>query len=180
MRLIRAIITAAATAAIAAIPAAHAKSKPKGPVPVEAGMYGKWTAYHYKTKRGPVCYMVSKPVKQSASRKNIKRDPAFFLVTHRPGEKVRGEVNTIIGYTFKKDSTVRLKIDGKSFTLFTTGDGAWSEGPAVDRKIVAAMKAGKTMTVTGTSARGTRTTDTYDLSGVSAALKKIGELCKMR
>jgi len=58
--------------------------------------------------------------------------------------------------------------------------GAWSEGPATDRRIVAAMKAGRTMTVTGISSRGTRTVDTYDLTGVTAALKKIGELCKMR
>ena len=148
--------------------------------PVAAGTFGKWTAYHYKTKKGPVCYIVGQPVKSTASRKNIKRDPAFFLVTHRPGEKVRGEVNTIIGYTFRKNAPVELKVDGTRFTLYSTGDGAWSEGPKTDRKIVAAMKAGRKMTVTGISARGTKTVDTYDLTGVSAALKKIGELCKIR
>ncbi len=165
-------------AAVAAL--ALAATAAQAQEPQEAGTFGKWTAYHYTTKKGPVCYIVSRPVKSEASRKNIRRDPAYFLVTHRPGEKVRGEINTIIGYTFKKGAPVTLKIDGTTFTLFSTGDGAWSEGPATDRKIVAAMKAGRTMTVTGTSSRGTRTVDTYDLTGVTAALKKIGELCKMR
>jgi invasion protein IalB len=148
--------------------------------PVEAGTFGKWTAYHYKTKKGPVCYIVSRPVESTASRKNIKRDQAFFIVTNRPGAKVRGEVNAIIGYTFKKGVPAKLRIDNTSFTLFTTGDGAWSEGPAVDRKIVAAMKRGKTMSVAGVSSRGTKTLDTYDLTGVTAAIKAIDGLCKRK
>ncbi|MFO1120388.1 MAG: invasion associated locus B family protein [Rhodospirillales bacterium] len=48
---------------------------------------------------------------------------------------------------------------------------------AVDRAIVAAMKAGKAMIVRGTSARGTLTTDTYSLSGFSAALAAIDKAC---
>ena len=35
------------------------------------------------------------------------------------------------------------------------------------------MKKGKVLTVTGASARGTKTTDTYSLSGISAALAAI-------
>jgi hypothetical protein len=39
------------------------------------------------------------------------------------------------------------------------------------------MRAGSTMVVKGTSARGTRTTDTYSLKGVSAALDAIDKAC---
>ncbi len=153
------------------------------PTPKVAGTFGDWTAYHYRTKKGPVCYIVSQPKKSEAFRggrklARVNRDPAYFLVTHRPADKVRGEVNTIIGYRFKPNSTVKLEIDGNTFTLFTVDDGAWSEGPAADRKIVSAMKRGRTMKVHGTSARGTRTVDTYSLKGVTAALKKIDELCR--
>ena len=153
------------------------------PTPKAAGTFGDWTAYHYRTKKGPVCYIVSQPKKSEAFRggkklAKVNRDPAYFLVTHRPADKVRGEVNTIIGYKFKPNSTVKLEIDGSTFTLFTVDDGAWSEGPAADRKIVNAMRRGRTMKVHGTSARGTRTVDTYSLKGVTAALKKIDELCR--
>ncbi len=150
--------------------------------PQPAGTFGAWTAYHYKTKKGPVCYIVGRPQKSEAFRNGkklakVNRDPAFFLVTNRPADKVRHEVNTIIGYAFKPNTPARLTIDGSTFTLFTVRDGAWSEGPATDRRIVAAMKRGKTMTVTGISRRGTKTVDTYSLKGVTAALKKIDELC---
>ncbi len=173
MKMIRISATAALATALGVATAAAQE-------PVPAGKFGDWTAYSYKTRKGPVCYIVSQPVKSTASRKNIKRDPAFFIVTHRPGDKVKGEVNTIIGYTFRKNAPVKLRIDATDFILYPSGDGAWSEGPATDHKITAAMKAGRTMTVTGVSSRGTRTVDTYSLSGVTAALKKIGELCKVR
>ncbi len=150
------------------------------PKPTEAGTFGDWTAYHYKTKKGPVCYIVSRPVKSEISRKGAKRDPAFFLVTHRPADKVRGEVSAIMGYPLKKNSMPEVEIDGRKFRLFAVGDGAWSESPAADRKIVAAMKKGRTMVVRGVSRRGTRTVDTYSLKGVSAALEKINALCKMK
>jgi hypothetical protein len=46
-----------------------------------------------------------------------------------------------------------------------------------ERRLVAAMKGGSTMIVKGTSARGNLTTDTYSLSGVTAAVNRINQLC---
>ena len=148
--------------------------------PQAAGVFDKWTAYTYKTKKGPVCYIVSQPEKSELSKKGAKRDPVFFLVTHRPGDKVRGEVSTIIGYPFRRNSQPTVEIDGTTFKLFAVGDGAWTDSPAMDRKIVAAMKKGRTMVVKGVSQRGTRSVDTYSLKGVTAALQKIDELCDYR
>ena len=172
MKIMPAIRLLAAVAALgfAALPAAAQEPK-------AVATFESWTAYTYKTKKGPVCYIVSQPQKSEASRQGIKRDPAYFIVTNRPG--VRHEVNTIIGYPFKKGAPVMLTTDdGAKFRLYSSKDGAWSDGPATDRKIVAAMKAGRTMVITGISARGTKTTDTYSLIGVKAALAKIDQLCR--
>lgn len=144
--------------------------------PTSLGEFSDWTAYTYKSKNGPVCYIVSQPKKSEPN--GVSRDPVFFLVTHRPGEKVRNEVNTIIGYPFKKESTASITIGSDSFELFTSGDGAWAESSARDSAIVNAMKAGSSMTVKGTSWRGTDTTDQYSLAGVSAAMEKIDSTCK--
>jgi len=160
--------TAALAAGMAAsLPAAAAE-------PELGGTFNDWAAYSYNTGSGLVCYIVSQP--KTSKPEATRRDPIFFLVTHRPGDKVRNEVNTIIGYPFRKDSQATLSIDGDDFTLFTKGDGAWSD--AKDAAIVAAMKKGKQMQVKGTSQRGTSTVDTYSLSGVQAAMDKIDELCK--
>ena len=53
------------------------------------------------------------------------------------------------------------------------GGGNAAEEPA----LVAAMKGGRSMTVKATSGRGTATSYSYSLSGISAALKQI-ESCK--
>ena len=155
-----------------AIGRAHAQSTE----PVLLGEFNNWAAYTYKAPDTKVCYISSRP--KASEPKTAKRDPAFFLVTHMPGRKVRGEIMTIIGYAFKKDSTVELKVDDAVFELFSNADGAWADTTAAEKKIVDAMRNGKALLLKGTSWRGTETLDTYSLEGVSAALAKIDEACK--
>jgi hypothetical protein len=144
--------------------------------PQQIGTFGDWVAYSYKAADTKVCYVSSSP--KGSEPKTVKRDPAFFLVTHMPGRKVRGEVSTIIGYPFKKETNAELLIDEAKFTLFTNADGAWADTTATEKEIVTAMKSGSTLKVKGTSWRGTQTTDTYSLSGISAALAAIDKACK--
>ena len=144
--------------------------------PTPLGQFGDWAAYTYKTANGKVCYVVSSP--QSSDPKNTKRDPIFFLVTHRPQQNVRDEVSTIIGYPFKKDATVQVTVDDKGYELFTNGDGAWADTAAKDKEIVAALRKGSKLTVKGTSWRGTNTVDSYSLKGVKSAIDKIDDSCK--
>lgn len=144
--------------------------------PTPLGEFKDWAAYTYKTSGGKVCYAVSQP--QASEPKNVKRDPIFFLITHRPGQSVRNEVSTIIGYPFKKDAIVKIAVDEASFDLFTNGDGAWADTSAKDKQIVMAMRKGQTLSVKGTSLRGTATIDTYSLEGLTAALGAIDTACK--
>lgn len=148
----------------------------QGAEPDQLGVFDDWAAYSYKAADTKVCYVSSSP--KGTEPKNVKRDPAFFLVTHMPGRKVKGEVSTIIGYPFKKETNAELTIDDSKFTLFTNADGAWADTAATEKQIVTAMKAGKSLKVKGTSWRGTQTVDTYSLAGISAALAAIDKACK--
>ena len=47
-----------------------------------------------------------------------------------------------------------------------------------DKDIVAAMKRGSRMIVDGVSSRGTKTKDTYSLTGFTSAYKAISNKCK--
>ena len=98
-------------------------------------------------------------------------------MTHRPADKVKGEVSVSTGYTYKEGKDAEAEIEGKKFKLFTRGENAWAYDAAEDKAMVAAMKAGKQLIVRGTSSRGTATTDTYSLSGFSAALAAIDKAC---
>ena len=145
--------------------------------PVSMGTFEDWESFTYQDQGKPVCYVYSTP-KKTESAKKVKRDPVYFLVTNYTGRKVKGQVSTIIGYPFKESSLVTVKIDAASFELYTNGDAAWASAVDVDAAIVKAMKTGKSISVTGTSWKGTETTDTYSLAGIAKALDKIDTACK--
>jgi hypothetical protein len=143
----------------------------------QIGTFKQWNAYTHSEAEGKVCYIASQPSDTKYSSPIKQRDPAFFLVTTRPAANTRNEASTIIGYPFKADSKVIVDVDGQKFTMFTQNDGAWMEDTGQEAALIAAMQSGTKMTVTGTSRRGTEITDTYSLSGVTAALNAIGKEC---
>ena len=143
--------------------------------PKKLGSFKDWQAFTYKAPDSKVCFAFSEP-KSSKSSREAKRGPIRFIVTNYPGRKVQGQISTIIGYPFKDGTTVKLTIDDKTFTLFPVGDTAWAEKDDAD--IVAAMKDGTSLKVAGISWKGTETTDSYSLAGISAAIDEIDSACK--
>ena len=140
------------------------------------GSYGKWRAHTYDDQGSKACYMTSQPVKDEG--KYAKRGDIYVMVTHRPAEKIRDEVSFWAGYDFKQESLVQVAIDGRKFEVFPHQEIAWAPDAESDRKLVAAMKAGNTMVVMGTSQRGTETKDTYSLSGFTKAYNAITQACE--
>jgi hypothetical protein len=140
------------------------------------GQFSRWTAYTYMAGGGKVCYAVTQPTETAP--KGVNRDPVYVFITNRPKEGVRHEVSVITGYPYKEDSKTEIKIGSDTFVMFTKDDGAWMQNAAEESRLIGAMKAGSDMIVSGTSRRGTVTTDTYSLAGVTAALKKIDAECQ--
>jgi hypothetical protein len=146
--------------------------------PVPVGKFSAWAAYTFDDAGGKICYIVSEPTKKDPP--NARRDDIYLLATHRPDAKVFDEVSTIVGYPFEsgyKPSATVSSSGGKSdFEFFSEGDAAWADS-GNEKALIAAMRAGNTIVVKGKSSLGTNTTDTYSLSGVSAALDKINAEC---
>jgi invasion protein IalB len=146
--------------------------------PLEAQLinnFGAWSAFVKSEGSNKVCYIGSTPNKQRGKYK--KRGETYVLVTHRPAEKTRNVVSIKAGYVYKNGSDVTVNIGSQRFSLFTDKDFAWARDKAGDNKLVAAMRAGSLMITTGISGRGTKTTDTYSLSGFTAALNAINKAC---
>ena len=135
-----------------------------------------WAAYSYAGSKGKVCYALSKPKKLEPADRN--HGDVFFFVSTRPGEGVSNEPSLIVGYPFSDGSKVNVDIDGKAFSMFTKGDGAWVENAAEENNLITAMKAGSNMSVSGTSSRGTSTSYTFSLSGVTAAIDLASKACR--
>jgi len=130
------------------------------------------------------CWGVSAP-KETVNMKDgqpaqVRRGDILLFVTFKPG--AQPEVSFTGGYPFAEGSTVGLDISGTKFELAVgTEDAerewAWPANPEDDAKIIAALKSGSSAVLTGRSGRGTETTDTFSLMGVSAALDEAAKRC---
>ncbi len=127
------------------------------------------------------CWSVATPDKtvntdSNGNPKNVTRGRIYLLVFHRPSENIKDLVQFAGGYPFKGGSKVLIEIGGRTFELDTDGENAWPN-PTDDAAIINAMKAGADAVVTGRSARGTVTKDTFSLRGFTAALDEARKRC---
>jgi hypothetical protein len=146
--------------------------------PTSLGVSGAWEAFTYEADGAKVCYVTSAPKKTEASKKGIERGPVHFLITHWPSKKVKAQPSVMSGYKYKDASEVKLSVGEKEFVLYPVDSMAWTDKVETEKAILAAMKSGKDMVVSGTSAKGTTTRDSYSLSGIKAALAAIDSACK--
>jgi hypothetical protein len=170
--------TEPATEAAPAPAAAPAAPMIGGVQPTLLGMYGDWGAYTASPGGKKICFALAKPTNQESVPANRPRDPAYLFVSSRPTEKVKDEVSIIIGYGFKPNSDATLELGGASYAMYTQADGAWIKNAAEEARLVDAMRKGSDVTIKGSSARGTATTDTFSLKGLAPALDKVGEECR--
>lgn len=141
----------------------------------EIGQFKDWTAHSVGTGSNKICYIVSIPTKKQPS--NVNRDGVFFYVTTWAGQNEFAEPSVVTGYPYQPNSTTTISVGSDTFSMFTKGDSAWVADRGNERKLIAAMRKGSAMIVKGTSRRGTVTTDSYSLSGVTAGLTAIGKAC---
>ena len=146
--------------------------------PVEMLVSKDWGAYRYDNNDSRICFVSSVPTKSKGKYNPKNRGDIRVFVSHGPGKAERDVVQVIAGYRYKLQSDVSLTIDGKAFKLFTIEDRAYAESEEDDRRIIVLMRRGSRMTIVGTSSRGTKTTDTYSLSGFTKTKAVIDKTCK--
>jgi len=162
------------TAALCVAAGLVASAATAAAAPKQIGTNGQWEMYVDEEGGSKSCYVSSVPTSQAP--KNLSWNPRFYVMRGATTDG-RLEPSVFAGYTYEEGSQATVSIGSDSFTLFTDKDGAWVEDTGEEAKLVEAMKAGTTMIVKGTSSRGNPTTDTYSLSGVTAALTRIASEC---
>lgn len=147
--------------------------------PIELGKYKSWTALSATSAEGKVCYALGTPA--STLPKKAARDKIYVLISVWPGRGVRDEVQIVPGYLYKEGEAVTAQVGNRRVEFFSRNDGkggsAWVKNVDDELPLVRAMRAGSTMTVNGVSKKGTKTTDTYSLSGIAGALDRAHREC---
>jgi hypothetical protein len=153
---------------------------PAAEAPTLMGSFKAWFVYSVGADRTRVCYALARPA--NSAPKNVRRDPIYILISSWPARGIRNEPSIVPGYPYKDSTTVEVSVGNDKFTLFTqnqgTNGGAWIKSSDDEARLIEAMKRGISMTVTGTSRRGTVTRDEYSLAGLSAALDAIANACR--
>jgi invasion protein IalB len=153
-----------------ALTAGFAAGPAQAQAPTRISENQAWSAFSAVVDGAKTCYIVSVPTdKQPTDRDHGE---VFFMLANHAGE-ASFQPQFKVGYPFKDDSKVTLDIDGKQYMMFTRGDSAWLVNPAEEGAVVESMRNGKSMSLIAFSRRGTQTSYTYSLKGVTASLKDI-------
>ena len=137
--------------------------------------FGDWTAYTVIENKIKRCYIQSTPTRLEPG--SLRHGNVYFFVSIIPELKVKGQPYLKVGYPFQKNSTVSINIGGKTYKMFTEADGAWIAEDSAESELVQSMIDGNTMTVSGVSGRGNKTSYRFSLSGVTKAFAEAKNAC---
>lgn len=166
MRLMRPIILAVALAAPVGAQAQSVRL---------LGDFSDWSAYTTSEGAGKLCFVLSKP-------QDVRPEPegytaSYLYLTHRPGEGISNEFNFVAGYTMAAETPAVVKIGSSAYDLFVEADAAWLEDPAQSEDVAGHMRAGANLVIETTTDAGVAVTETFSLSGVTAASRAIDREC---
>ncbi len=139
--------------------------------PLSALEKGKWSF----VKTDEYCYIGSQAIETDLPPEKKRGD--FYILVYKNIGNPSSIVQIEAGYEYKIEKEIIVKIDKGNYNFYTTKDlpeTAWTDD---DNKVIFAMKKGLKLIVTGESARGTITNDTYTLKGFTASYNKLIEDC---
>lgn len=139
------------------------------------GEFRSWSAYSATEQTGPVCFALTRPTEITPQPDGFTE--AFLYLTNRPSIGVRNELNLVAGFTFAADTPASATVSGQTFELFTDKDAAWLKNPSENDNLAGALRAGSTVVVEGTTDAGIKVSQTYSLSGATAASRAIEGNC---
>jgi len=147
------------------------------------GVFGNWSAFSSGSGSSLTCYALSKP--RATRPATAKRGTAVYLmVSDWPSRKVKAEPQIIYGYQGKENGAAALAVGSDKFTFFIRNNGkegsAWLQQLSDNDRLIAAMHSGVSAVASGTSSKGTKTSDTYSLAGFNDAMAKVHAACDMQ
>jgi invasion protein IalB len=164
-------------------PAAPAAKPPANPTAQATllGQYGDWGAYTASPAGQKVCFALAKPTSSVDVPPNRRTaaNAVYMFISTRPAEKVSNEVSMLVtGYVFKPNSEASVAVGGATFAMYTQNDGAWVKNAAEEAKLLDAMRKSGDIVIKAATSRGTQTTDTFSLKGISQAVDRAAQECK--
>lgn len=129
------------------------------------GVFQRWGAFRDMAQRR--CFAIAQPLAGGWEKSPWK---PYASIGYWPRAAVRGQVSMRLSHALADGTTARLAIGEQRFDLLGGGADVWSPDQRVDAAIVAAMRSGGRMSVSGRAKAGGVFTDRYDLRGAATAI----------
>jgi hypothetical protein len=139
------------------------------------GQFKNWTAQNTNINGQQVYYAVSSPV--ASDPKGLNRAESRIFVSFRPNDKIQNEISVTSGYNYKASSRVNVAIDKKEFKFETEDNFAWLTKYEEEVAMIELMRKSSQAKISATSAKGSKTIDTFSLSGFSDAYEAAKKKC---
>jgi invasion protein IalB len=164
----RLLILTALVALVAAPAFAQQRGGAQPAGPRKLGDFSDWTAAVHTESGQKVCYAFTR-----ASRTDPRREGVILTVTHRTSS--RDQVALSAGYAYPRSAAVTVTVGSNQLAFYTANNSAFARD---GRAAVQAFRGGANAVARGPRAgsRGTAT-DTFSLSGFSAAYDAISREC---
>jgi hypothetical protein len=154
----------------AAAPKHHPAAKEAASKAKQLGKFDDWTAVTRDEGGQTVCYAFTYP---SASVPKLSgRGKPVLTVTERPSG--RDAVAFSAGFAFAANAETNLQVEQASLPFYTAGRFAFVRDGAA---AVEAFRKGRDATMRSPASRGAQVSDTFSLSGFSAAYEAINKAC---
>lgn len=146
-----------------------------GAQPQRLGTHQAWTAATHQEGGQKVCYAFTRPARSEGASQG--RGPVTLTVTHRPNG--RDQVAVSAGVPFARGAEVVMEIGNQEFRSYATvQSSAFFQGGS---QAIAALRGGREAEVRSPAQAGRgAVTDTFSLSGFTAAYNAISSECPAR
>lgn len=129
------------------------------------GTFEQWGAF--RDPDVPRCYAIAEPVRRSGKGAKWR---AYASIGSWPREGVRGQVHFRLSKPRREGTKVVLSFGDRRFILVAGGADAWAADRRDDAAIIAAIRSGNSMGVSGTGENGRAFADGYALRGAATAI----------
>lgn len=145
--------------------------------PKQVATYQDWMVFTYDTENGDrICYAVTEP--KDVSPKSASHGDVFVSVASWKSGAATLQPSFMAGYQLQDGSEPVIRIGSDRWEMFANDKEGFIESERQEARLVDAMRRGREMRVSATSARSTATNYTFSLYGISKALERVEEACR--
>ena len=138
------------------------------------GAFRDWGAFREGPATAPTrCFAIAEPPRGTAAAGR----GAFASVASWPAKRIRAQLAIRLSHVPR--GAVTLSIANASFALIMRGQEAWAHDRHADAAIVATMRSGSSMSISGVTADGVPFADAYRLRGAASAIDAASLACPL-